>query len=236
MTCMIVVCAVPLTYWTGADARFASMAQRTERAEPAAAPLGATANGNLLEEPDVKLPSDLALTQAQRAVLEARGWTARAGENTAVWVSISEQMLRIIRNGRIVWLARCATAANGIGSEMNSLKTPLGWHAVIEKSGAGAPWGQVFRSRKPVNQIWNPGDSTKEDLVLTRILALDGLEPGLNKGGQVDSNARNIYIHGTNAEEKIGTPSSHGCVRLANDDVIAAFDRIPQGALVLITE
>jgi lipoprotein-anchoring transpeptidase ErfK/SrfK len=118
---------------------------------------------------------------------------------------------------------------------MDSLKTPLGWHEIRGKIGENAPWGQVFRARRPTNEIWQYGEDTKEDLVLTRVLLLDGLEPGHNKGGAVDSMARNIYIHGTNDEAKLGTPSSHGCIRLFNDDVIELFTRVEDGALVLIT-
>ncbi|MCX6035541.1 MAG: L,D-transpeptidase, partial [Chloroflexi bacterium] len=74
------------------------------------------------------------------------------------------------------------------------------------------------------------------DLILTRVLVLDGLEPGKNKGGNRDSKTRGIYIHGTNDEEEIGTPTSHGCIRLQNNDVITAFERLATGTLVLITE
>ena len=178
---------------------------------------------------------DAALTDAQRERLEAHGWPDWVGNGRGVWVSIPEQMFRIIENGRILWQAKCSTSANGPGSEMDSYKTPLGWHAVASKIGEGAPWGRVFRSRQPTSAIWKPGELTDEDLVLTRILTLDGQEPGKNKNGNVDTLARHVYIHGTNAEELIGTPASHGCIRLTNDDVIAAFDRIPEGACVLIT-
>jgi lipoprotein-anchoring transpeptidase ErfK/SrfK len=71
---------------------------------------------------------------------------------------------------------------------------------------------------------------------LTRILVLDGLEPGKNKGGKVDSRARYIYVHGTNDEARIGMPASHGCVRLRNADVLEAFDLVQENALLLITE
>ena len=67
-------------------------------------------------------------------------------------------------------------------------------------------------------------------------MPLDGEEPGANKGGDVDSYNRGIYIHGTNDEANIGKPVSHGCVRLTNDDVIRAYDLIGQGTPVLITE
>jgi hypothetical protein len=177
-----------------------------------------------------------ALTDEQAAYLESFGWREHAGDAIAMWVSVDEQMFRIVRGRDILFETRCATAANGTGSEWNSLKTPLGWHHVVQKLGAGAPWGQVFRSRQATHDVWRPGDSVTEDLVLTRVLVLTGDEPGKNKGGNVDSLMRGIYVHGTNAEERIGTPSSHGCVRLRNDDVIRAFEIVPDASPLLITE
>jgi hypothetical protein len=176
------------------------------------------------------------LVPEQWQVLEKAGWRGRAGTSRAVWVSIADQTLRIIDDDKVVWLAKCSTAEKGAGSKKDSYQTPLGWHSVAEKIGEGEPWGRVFREKRPARKIWQPGESTKKDLVLTRLLALTGEEPGFNKGGDVDSHARCIYIHGTNDEARIGAPVSHGCIRLTNDDVIKAFDLIPQGAPVLITE
>ncbi|MBI2434264.1 MAG: family 78 glycoside hydrolase catalytic domain [Candidatus Hydrogenedentes bacterium] len=180
------------------------------------------------------------LSEGQMRQLESQGWPEHVGAGLGVWVDVKHQMLYVLENLRPVWQARVATAAAGVGSEAGTMKTPPGWHVVAEKIGAGAPWGQVFRSRAPSGQIWKPGDDTQEDLVLTRILWLDGLEEGKNKGRNaqghsVDSKSRCIYIHGTNGEALIGTPSSHGCIRLLNDDVITAFDLIPENAPVLIT-
>jgi len=197
------------------------------------------------EECSKKGDAPVALTGQQQRVIESAGWRDRVGDGFGVWVSIADQMLRIVRNGVVVWQAPCSTAANGPGSKADSLQTPLGWHSVVEKIGDGKPWGQVFREKRATREVWHSnditdhhvvGDSVEEDLVLTRLLALTGEEPGKNKGGDVDSYARGIYIHGTNAEERIGQPASHGCVRLTNDDVIAAYERIPIGTLVLITE
>ena len=115
------------------------------------------------------------------------------------------------------------------------MKTPLGWHKVLTKLGANSARGQVFRSRQATREVWQPGEQPAEDLVLTRVFLLDGLEPGVNKGGNVDSFARNIYIHGTNDEARLGTPSSHGCIRLSNDDVVEVFELVPEGTPVLIT-
>ncbi|MDP7640559.1 MAG: L,D-transpeptidase [Candidatus Hydrogenedentes bacterium] len=206
-------------------------------------------NGSGTDDPDIPViveisdpPMDIldedippALTDAQAAYLHVIGWTERVGGELGVWVSVDEQALRVIQGGAILLDAPCATARNGVGSLMNSLKTPLGWHSVTKKLGEDAPWGQVFRSRQPTGEIWKAGGDTTEDLVLTRVLLLDGEEPGLNKGGNVDSMARFIYIHGTNDEANIGTPSSHGCIRLRNDDVIRAFEIIRTGAKVVIT-
>lgn len=176
------------------------------------------------------------LTEAQQHLLAGHDWTKWAGDTPVAWVSIGEQMLRVIQHDEIIYQARCATATKGIGNQMGSEQTPLGWHSVGKKLGEGAPWGQVFRARAATHEVWKPGGDTKEDLVLTRVFLLDGEEPGVNKGGNVDSRARYIYIHGTNDEARIGTPSSHGCVRMRNDDVIELFQILPEGAPVLITE
>jgi len=168
--------------------------------------------------------------------LEEQGWNERVGTALAIWVSVDEQLFRLVKNGDVLWSAPCSTAANGTGSQMDSEQTPLGWHVISRKIGEDAPIGQVFRSRGPTKEIWEHGDDTEKDLVLTRILILDGLEPGKNKGGEVDSRKRYIYVHGTNDEARIGTPVSHGCIRLRNEDVITAFDRIPKDTPLLISE
>ncbi|HRI87907.1 MAG TPA: L,D-transpeptidase [Candidatus Hydrogenedentes bacterium] len=176
------------------------------------------------------------LTPEQLSYLDEHKWESWVGQSLAVWVSVDEQYFRVVRDGKILWQGPCATAAQGTGSQMNSFKTPLGWHSIKRKVGDGAPLGQVFRGAKATKEIWKPGQATKEDLVLTRLLWLTGEEPGKNMGGNVDSYSRYIYIHGTNEEEKIGTPSSHGCVRMKNADVVTVFDMLPEGTHVLITE
>ncbi|MBI2425903.1 MAG: family 78 glycoside hydrolase catalytic domain [Candidatus Hydrogenedentes bacterium] len=173
-------------------------------------------------------------------LLAARGWEQRVGTGLGVWVDAATQRFIVLQGKEVLWQAACATAENGTGQEEGSLQTPLGWHTVDTKLGEGAPWGQVFRSRAAAKEVWKPGDDTKEDLVLTRVLWLSGLEAGVNQGKNaegkvVDSKQRHIYIHGTNGEDRIGTPSSHGCIRLYNDDVIKAFDMLPVGTPVLIT-
>lgn len=133
----------------------------------------------------------------------------------------------------------CSTAANGIGNLEGSYMTPPGWHTIDEKHGGGLPSGAVLKSRQPTGQVWQPGQHTPEDLVLTRILWLTGLEPGVNHGvdaaGRViDSKRRYIYIHGTNDEAKLGTPASHGCIRLSNAAAIEVFNAVDVGTPVVI--
>jgi hypothetical protein len=201
-------------------------AARSDHALPEAAP---AADGSAT-------PVMKTLTQQDQAYLVGHDWEARTDGAPAVWVSVDEQMLRLVRGSEVLFEAPCATAEKGTGQQMHSNKTPLGWHTISKRIGEDAPWGQVFRSKTPTNEIWKPGQASKDDLVLTRILVLDGLEEGHNKGGNVDSFARYIYVHGTNGEDRIGTPSSHGCIRLRNDDVIALFDLTPEGTRLLITE
>lgn len=176
---------------------------------------------------------------AQQA-LDAANWKGEVGDGRGVWVDADHQMFYIIENGKALWQARCGTATNGIGAAAGSNQTPTGWHKVSEKFGDDEPWGRVFRARQATHEQWKPGDDVEEDLVLTRVLWLDGQEDGVNRGNRadgtlVDSKRRYIYIHGTNGEAVIGTPSSHGCIRLLNDDVIRAYDMIPVGTPVLIT-
>jgi hypothetical protein len=90
----------------------------------------------------------------------------------------------------------------------------------------------------PTGEIWNPAMSASDperDWILTRILWLDGLEQGFNKGGEVDTHRRYIYIHGTSDEHLIGKPASHGCIRMKNADVAELFDQVQVGTLVSIS-
>ena len=130
-----------------------------------------------------------------------------------------------------------SSSAYGIGSVRNSLKTPLGAHVISEKIGKGAKIGSVFKARKFTGEVVEPITERidiKEDVITTRILWLDGLEKGRNKGGNVDSKSRYIYIHGTAEEGLIGEPASLGCIRMKNMDVIKLFNRVRKGTQVLI--
>jgi hypothetical protein len=128
---------------------------------------------------------------------------------------------------------RCSTSRFGIGQTEGTNCTPLGLHRIVEKIGGGWPVGTVFKGRKPVGFTWKGLPLAK---ITTRILWLEGLEPGFNRSGNVDSHSRYIYIHGTGDEPSLGRPASYGCIHLAADDLIPLFDKLPGGTLVWIGE
>jgi hypothetical protein len=128
---------------------------------------------------------------------------------------------------------RISTSAYGIGQVMHSNQTPLGLHRVARKIGGGQPIGTVFRSREAVGFTWQ---GRPEASVVHRILWLEGLEPGFNRGGNVDTFNRYIYIHGFSDEETLGRPQSHGCIHLAANELMPLFDFLPVGTLVWIAE
>jgi len=137
------------------------------------------------------------------------------------------------RRYRFVKKFRCSTSRIGIGQMAGSNCTPLGLHRIAEKIGGGWPVGTVFKSRKPIGCTWRGMPDAK---ITTRILWLEGLEPGFNRGGNVDSHARYIYIHGTGEEMTIGRPASCGCIHLAANDLVPLFDKLPIGTLVWILD
>ncbi len=148
-------------------------------------------------------------------------------------VSIEKQTLLVCANDAIVERYNASTSRFGSGNRENSLKTPLGVHRIKEKFGADAPPGRVFRDREDTGEDWDHKQNG-DNLILTRILRLEGLEEGINKGAGVDSYERYIYIHGTGREDLIGTPLSHGCVCMRNHDVIRLFETVREGTLVYI--
>jgi len=177
---------------------------------------------------------------AARALDLARAALARCGAPPELparllVVDVERQRAVLIENGaaKAVWPVSSARA--GIGGAEGSYRTPPGWHRVHRRIGEGAEEGSVFVSREPTGEMWR-GEARDDDLILTRILTLDGLEEGVNRGPGNDSFERYIYLHGTNHELLLGRPVSHGCVRLSNTDVSCLFALMREGDYVLIAE
>ena len=162
-------------------------------------------------------------------------------DNTAtlIRVSIGEQRLQLIESDHVTLDCRISTASNGPGELINSECTPRGWHRIRARIGTGCPENTVFVGRRPTGEIYTPALKQQHpgrDWILTRILWLCGEEPGKNRLGEVDSMRRYIYIHGAPDDDPMGLPSSHGCVKMTNLEVIQLFDRVPVGTRVLIEE
>ena len=172
-----------------------------------------------------------ALYLAQRD-LSRSGAPASLPERLLV-VDVERQRATLLDGETAVVSWPVSTARNGIGGTEGSYRTPPGWHRVHRRIGEDAACGTVFVSREPTGETWR-GEARDEDLILTRILTLEGLEDGVNRGPGCDSLERYIYLHGTNHEALIGRPVSHGCVRLSNRDVTELFTRLEKGDFVLI--
>jgi L,D-transpeptidase YbiS len=152
-------------------------------------------------------------------------------------VNINEQTMNYYHSDELVKSYKISTAKNGIGSEMGSNKTPLGWHIIRAKIGDGMPIGTIFKGRRVISKIFDISMLESEpnnDWILSRILWLSGLEKGKNRLGNVDTMQRYIYIHGIGDESKIGKPNSQGCINMINEDIIELFDNIPTGSTVYI--
>lgn len=148
-------------------------------------------------------------------------------------VDAERQIATWFERGEAVAAWPVSTARAGIGGEQGSYRTPPGWHRIHQLIGADAAPGTIFVSREPTGETWR-GEARADDLILTRILTLDGLEDGVNRGEGRDSLERYIYLHGTNHEALLGRAASHGCVRLANDAVCELFAQVREGDLVFV--
>jgi len=160
-------------------------------------------------------------------------------EQDIILVNIQQQTLMLLSHDETIKQWPVSSAKAGIGNRQNSLQTPLGAHIIADKIGEGEPVGSVFVGRQPSGKIATIIDkpiSSDVDLITSRILWLKGLEPGTNLGGKVDTFERFIYIHGTDEEGLIGTPASHGCIRMRNEDIITLFDMVTVGTPVYICE
>jgi lipoprotein-anchoring transpeptidase ErfK/SrfK len=147
----------------------------------------------------------------------------------SIHVSIRDQQLTLLEGETPIRRYPVSTSRFGIGTEEGSFKTPTGNFRVAQKIGHGMPSSTVFRGRVPLNPD-DPLPAT-EDLVMSRILWLDGID-----ADNANTRERFIYVHGTKHEDKIGQRDSHGCVRLRNADVIELFDLVDEGTLVVIEE
>ena len=163
--------------------------------------------------------------------------SALAQDNLSIEIDISLQRLYLVDNSTIISSYPISSSKYGEGSKQNSFKTPLGSHMIKEMIGDQVPKNTIFISRINTQReakIIHDQENSDNDYVTTRIMWLDGMENGKNKGKGVDSYNRYIYIHGTHEEGLIGQKASHGCIRMFNSDVIELFSVVKKGTKVYI--
>lgn len=159
--------------------------------------------------------------------------------NTILKVSIEEQRLVFIKDNKLELDVSISTATNGPGELFGSECTPRGLHKIRAKIGTDCEENAVFVARRPTGEIFDVGlreNNPMRDWILTRILWLSGLEVGKNRLRNVDTMRRYIYIHGCPETDKMGVPSSHGCVKMRNADIIKLYDMVEVGTTVRIFE
>ena len=155
-------------------------------------------------------------------------------------INVTQQQLKLFdEDGNLLQHYPVSTSKYGTGNQNGSEQTPLGLHRIKDKLGGAMPVNEVFIGRLPhgnLDECTERGVDLPDDVIMSRIMWLDGMEPGRNRGGYVDSYQRYIYIHGTNHEDSIGTPASIGCIRMCNQDVVDLFRLVEVGSEVLIEE
>lgn len=146
--------------------------------------------------------------------------------------------MQFVQRGELVHTYVISTSRRPPSNVKDSLGTPRGLHEIAERIGAGQPPGMVFKARVPTGRHFDEitSDANEANLITSRILWLRGLEPSVNQGGNVDTQARYIYIHGTNHEDQLGTPQSSGCILMGNLDIVALYEEIRTGDQVLIED
>lgn len=153
-------------------------------------------------------------------------------------IDASSQLMYCYEGEREIFTYMISTGKNGMGEQLGSGCTPRGWHSIYSKIGMQNLVNSVFVSRAWTGEIYTEELAQKypeRDWILTRILQLDGLEFGKNKGGDVDSLSRYIYIHGTPDSVKLGKPGSKGCIRMNNINIIELANWVEIGARVYIS-
>ncbi len=151
----------------------------------------------------------------------------RAVVRDGVAITLRDQKLTVLREGKIVKDYRISSSRFGMGSSIGSNRTPLGIHAVTRKVGEGQPTGMVFKGCKPTGEVVSANSG--RDPIVTRVIQLAGLE-SFNR----NSHNRHIYIHGTPEERYIGRPASYGCIRMRSKDVVDLYPYVYRGMPVAI--
>jgi lipoprotein-anchoring transpeptidase ErfK/SrfK len=149
-------------------------------------------------------------------------------ERNKMIVSVRDQKMLLVRDGKPVKSYKISTSKFGIGDKPGSNCTPMGTMRIAKKIGGNAVAGTVFKSRRPTGEVLRP-NAPGRDPIVSRILWLQGTETG-----NMNAYRRYIYIHGTPEESRLGSPASYGCIRMGGKDVIDLYSRVGSGAEVRV--
>lgn len=141
-------------------------------------------------------------------------------------VSVAEQMMVTLEDGKPRRLFRVSTSKFGTGDKVGTYLTPLGRMEVVDIVGQELPTGARLKARLHTGEIV-PVNAPGRDSIVTRVLRLRGLERRNSHTLE-----RTIYIHGTPEESKLKTPASYGCIRMGSADIIALCRWVKAGARV----
>jgi hypothetical protein len=171
--------------------------------------------------------------------METMNQSSRSISNKHIEIRLSEQVLRVFDGDTVLRQYSISSGVNGAGELNGSGCTPRGAHRVRLKIGQGCALNTVFRGRRPTGEIYSAGLASNNpqcDWILTRIIWLTGTQPGVNRGGNVDTLRRFIYLHGCPDTEPMGIARSHGCIRMRNTDIIELFELVYNQMPVFISE
>lgn len=156
--------------------------------------------------------------------------TPAAVIGTELVVSIPEQKLAVVVNGKIYRTYKISTSRYGEGDTLGSWCTPTGHLVIANKIGGTVPFGGVFEGRRFTGEILSV-NAPGRDPIVSRIIWLRGQE-------YANKNAyhRCIYIHGTPQEDLLGKKSSYGCIRMASGDIMELFNWVATGTGVSILD
>ncbi len=155
---------------------------------------------------------------------------------SCIYVDVDQQKLLYYYKHCLQHEYPVSTAKKGLGCEQGSYQTPTGFHQIVEKAGDNMPLNMLFKARQATGKTAHINNEyyIAQDSITTRILWLSGLEKGINLGGNVDTKQRYIYIHGTADEAHLGQAVSHGCIRMANKDIVTLFQLVDEQTIVYI--
>ncbi len=167
--------------------------------------------------------------------------------DSLVYIDIDLQKLFVISDTNVLkeYYISSSYSGSSFFAEFNSNKTPLGLHKIESKIGDNLPIGNIIKMKKildSIGTIYREGElipNNVEDVIMTRVLVLEGIEKGINKGKNakgkiIDTFYRGIYIHGTNNEAELGKAVSHGCIRMKNEDIVELFNLVNYNTLILL--